>query len=83
MVGWDVRTVGVSVKGAKVDVLERQLFVVVSSIIAVVEAIVTGSVEAALTTPSDKVVLVKRLDVCAHLVDPFSYHLGGAVLATR
>ena len=70
-------------ESSEVNVLERQLLIIVSTIVSVVEAIVTGPVETSLTTPCNKMVLVKRLDICAHLIDPLGDHVRSAVLAAR
>jgi hypothetical protein len=69
-------------EGTKIDVLERQLFVIVSTIESIVKAVIAGSVKAALTTPCNEMVFVKRFDVCAHLIDPFRDYLGSTVLTT-
>jgi hypothetical protein len=70
------------VEGTKIDVLERQFFVIVSTIESVVKAVIAGSVKTSLTTPCNEMVFVKRLDVCAHLIDPFRDYLGSAILTT-
>ena len=70
-------------EGTEVDVLERQLLVVVATVVSIIEAIVTRPVKASFTTPCNKMVLVKRLDICAHLIDPLGDHVRSAVLAAR
>ena len=70
-------------EGTEVNVLECQLFVVVSTIVTVVESIVTRSIKTSFTAPGDKMVLIERLDICAHLVDPFGDPVGSTIVAAR
>lgn len=74
--------VWVGVESAKVDVLQFELGVEVTTIRTVVCPVVGLDVEATLATSRDKVVLVQALDVGAHLIVPSGDQLWSAVFGS-
>jgi hypothetical protein len=74
--------IGVRVENAEVDVLQSEFLIEITTIVAVVEAVVGLDVETSLTAPGNHVVRVNGLDESAHLIDPFGDGVGCAGSAT-
>ena len=75
--------VRVRMERSKIDILQRELRVEVSSVTPVVRPVVRLPVEPSFPTPRHQVVRVKALDVRAHLVDPGREQVRIAVVAAR
>jgi hypothetical protein len=72
--------VWVGVECAKVDVLQFELGVKVTTVRTIVCPVIRLDVEATLAARGNKVVLVQALNVCAHLIVPSSDQLRSTVL---
>ena len=75
--------VRVGVESAKVDVLQFELGVKVTTVRAVVCPVIGLDVEAALAAGRDEVILIQALDVGAHLIVPSSDQFWSAVIGPR
>jgi hypothetical protein len=73
----------VRVESAKVDVLQLELSVEVTTVRTIVSPVFRLDVEATLTARGDEMVLVQALDVCAHLIVPSGDRRGSTVLRSR